>query len=764
MRVVEELVQQREQLLVHAAARDYHLQQTAFVDGLIRDAIAAVGSQSFAVLATGGYGRSELAPYSDADLVVVPSPDQAEESDAAIKAFDRLLVDRFARPLSIPFVVRYLPLEDLPGLDQNSRTSLIDARPIAGPTALSQALLDDLWNTTSTGEFLQEKLAERRSERQLHGETWAVTEPNLKHGSGGLRDLHAADWIRWTIGLRRIDRPAGYDVLLQTRSMLHAVSGKLDDRLTRSKQEAIKNRFHIDPESWIANLWQAMEEADACFMAAERDVRESRFVVSPGVIAIRGEARILATADLGQAAMGCELADEVGLEVHPTDLHLPLTRPALAFDAIARRGRSARVLDYAGLLTNLLPELAECRYLVSRDSVHQYSVFEHSLRTMELIDAPAPGFIEEARSLLSDLRPVRFAALVHDIGKANRDVSHAEAGETIVRALLRNRFELDSDQIETVAWLVREHLTYSKFIRLRDVYSAEVVEEFVQVVGTRERLAQLALLTWADISAVSDQAWTPAQEALMDVLYRAASDRFDPILAASRSARRKPVQVDEGELAAFYDRLPAAYTVRNLPDQAAVHLALAKLASAGESSVQIERKPELGWSEMLVITPDRPGLLSAILGVIYAHGYGLINLRAATTVEAHPIAIDEITVTHQHRAPIPEELKEGLRKDMLAAFENTQVIDDLLRRKGKDPLQRQQILSWRYHHGDHPRIELRAPRGKGLAYRVARMLSAEGIGIQSAHVGLYAGAGAASFTLTEGATREALERVLGPAS
>jgi [protein-PII] uridylyltransferase len=429
-----------------------------------------------------------------------------------------------------------------------------------------------------------------------------------------------------------------------------------------------------------------------------------------------------------------------------------------AIYAVSTGEATLRNLDKCGLVAELLPELEACRTLVPDDSSHAYTVFEHTLRVVGKLDAAdADSFLGELKGGIGDVEPLYLAALLHDVGKVSSTAEerpHSEIGAELAR-LVGLRWQLSERTTDIVAWLVREHLTMSLFMRIRDVQHPATIAEFASIVESPERLFMLALLTWADISAVADGAFTPAQYSfLRDLTNRTyeALQGGEPTMAEPSVARRRLLRqlskedVDEARIEAFLESLPAYYFTATSPELVRLHMAYADRARDGEITLETNTQLDLGATEVTLCAPDTAGLLSSVLGVLYAFDLSISGIRACTTETTPPIALDSFTVSFGGR-PVPNGTWIHVATNLRRVLGGEVLVEDLLRSKGKDPDRRQHVLRYVFRDGNPEVLEIQAPRGRGMAYRLSRMLRAHGFNILSARVGQWGGHAAAAFYL-----------------
>ena len=717
-------------------------------------------SEDVAVIATGGFGRGELCPLSDIDITVVPRDETSPELDSLIRKLFQDLHWAYGTVLRLEVGYAYRLISDSPGLDAKTRTGLLDMRLVAGSADLFRQLEGSLRASFSAGEFVLNKIEERTEMYARFNDTPLVIEPHLKEGAGGLRDFHCANWIGEAIGEQPAHPTQAYDTVMRYRNLLHVAAGKARDLLTRVRRGEIAEMLGIDPDSISSEVAEAGSHLHMSFLRAKEKLHEGRFALSPSTLAVNGEVRVLSVSTAGEAAVGIAVATKLGLSVSdlPTRAGDSYGGPPAAF-ALSTGEKTLRNLDRCSLLEQLLPELVKCRTLASRDNIHAFTVFEHTMRVVRLLDSlEPPGFLGEMKSTVTDIEPLYLAALLHDVGKVDVEREHSESGAEIAREVCR-RWQLAESFEETVVWLVKQHLIMERFIRIRDLMHPGTIKEFADIVRDPERLKLLTLLTWADVNAVAPGTWSQAQEAFLRQLYDGASMALQGDISvesdASQSRQRLLRQLrnspeDEGQVQTFLESLPVYYVASTSAEIVRLQMQLAQRAAKGEATVEEFPRPELGATDFTVCSLDAPGLLSRMLGVFYAYDLSLIGIRACTTTTPPPVAIDVFTVSFGGRV-VPKATIAQVSRALMDVITEEKTVEDILTAKGKDPRRRQQIFTYNYISGNPGILEIRAPRGRGMAFRFSRLFTARGWNIVAARVGQWAGNGAAAFYLTDDA-------------
>lgn len=760
-----------ERVLNSKSGVDWCVQHTDLVDGLVRGVARSVsqrfpGLTPISVVATGGYGRRELAPHSDVDLTVIPLDEADVHLDEAVRQL-YLSLQEALEAIGLEMGYAFRLVTDVPGLDAKSRTGLIDGRLVSGSHVPFEALNQLFWDTFPVGEFLIAKIGERQASFAKTNDTPLAVQPQLKEGAGGLRCFHAANWIGAAIGERAAVPDRAYDRVLQMRNVLHRVAGRRVDLFSRARQSEVADALGLELFPMMSSLAEDLLSLHARYERAVDSLLDARFSLSEGVLSIRGEARVKSGATAASAAAGIAVATSLGIRVAdlPAGAH-EIGDGAAAVEAFARGESTIRNLDKCEVLQSLIPELTRCRTLMPTDTMHDYSVFEHTLRVIRNLDAASSdqGYLTEVRESISDLGALYLAALLHDVGKQDASRPHSEIGSEMAIQVCQ-RLGLAPLNQELVSWLVREHLAMSHAIQMRDIQNPATIRDFAHVVRTPDRLAMLTLLTWADIAAVAPGSLTPVQESLLKGLYESTlvlltkREESESDAAAARKQMLKRItggSESEQAVAEFVQSLPAYYLLGTPPERIREHLRMVRAAAHGDPIVSAATVHDAAATEFTICCPDTSGLLSRILGVFYAFDLSLIGLRASTTESEPRIALDVFTTTFGDRV-VPAATSTHVQKALQKALAGDLDSDELLRQRGKDPDRQQQIFQHTFLEGSPGILEIRAPKGRGMAYRISRLIAAHGWNTVAARVGQWAGRGAAAFYIT-GSQGEQLSR------
>lgn len=533
-----------------------------------------------AVVALGGYGRAELAPYSDVDLLFLHPDGPSVEMGAFVERTLQLLWDA---GLAVGHSYRS-PAECVAEArdDLHSRTALTEARLVTGSSRLHETLvsaLDDrlLRDSKTTARFLEAMRRETDERYARQGNAVCVQEPNIKEGLGGLRDIHTVLWVGharfgsgrlaalhgegWLTAAEYRTARRSSDFLWRVRNEAHFSTGRRTDFLSLDLQGELAPRLGYQPKGGLLDselfmrdyYRRASELHEVCrafqlrhlespaprrfFPALRRPRRRRGFELRDGRLFARegdfprSAAALIEAVDVAQLE-GASFSDELKLQLRA---HASLvtrdfrsspeaTGGLLRF--LGRRGRvggAMRTLHETGVLGRLLPEWARISFLVQHDLYHRYTVDEHTLRALEALDEVAvgdnPGLSRMGTVLdeIEDAMPLYLGMLLHDIGKG-RGSGHVEKGARIaVRTLVH--LGVDPEAAGKVLFLIEAHLEMSQLSQQRDLSEPALIEAFAKRCGSLERLNLLFLLTYADHRAVAPGIWTEWKAALLWELY-----------------------------------------------------------------------------------------------------------------------------------------------------------------------------------------------------------------------------------------------------
>jgi len=538
---------------------------------------------NFALVATGGFGRGWLFPYSDIDLLFLFADRDTEQAFRnQVRRFSQELWDL---KLKLSPASRTLPECDRYDLNNTEFTiSLLDCRYLAGDPDLFRRLHDKVIPKLVMRESkaLVQGLAEVTRERHgKHGLTLYHLEPNLKEAPGGLRDYNVACWLSLISAMDKLhDWPEGsplrppvrrqleaaLDFLMAARCFLHFRHGRDDNTLSWAAQDAAAARrigapseTELSPADWMRIYFsharvvqravtQLLEEIPEAWSALYRQVQNWRSRLSTGDFSVVDGLIFLpqpsALQDPEVLLRLFHFMAHHGLRLSATtEYRIEQALPALA--ATPPRGAelwlylqetllqpyaadALRAMHSLRLLTLLLPEVKVIDSLVVRDYYHRFTVDEHSFLAIESLHRLKQSQSEWDKRyavLLGELENpelLYLSLLLHDTGKGVANGSHVDASLEIANRAM-DRLDVDPKERTEVLFLIANHLELSATLR-RDIFDPSTVAAFADKMGTPERLKMLCLLTYADIKAVNPEALTPWKAENIWQLYIAAEN------------------------------------------------------------------------------------------------------------------------------------------------------------------------------------------------------------------------------------------------
>jgi [protein-PII] uridylyltransferase len=790
-----------------------------FVDDLVRSitrlvaadaAAAGLTPAPFVVIALGGYGRGELHPSSDIDLMVVYD---GELPAHVQRVTQELLYTLWDLGLQIGHSLR--SLQDCVAIartDLPSRTSMQAARLITGDRGLfarfRRVLRENVYRRDFE-RFLEATLAERDQRYRKFGGSPYIGEPNVKESAGGLRDMHTAMWLGAAkFGARTLRElaakglitpreqeatDAALTFLWRVRNELHFLSGHKNDTLTRDLQPLVaKNLGYVNEGDTLA-VERFMREyylharvihrvsrrliarcQDTLSRGSAGEHRQRQQALADGLVFIDGRLHLSERAERPFAEtparlmkvfwhlhrLGCELsldverAIEESLDVIDDGFRKSPDVRDLFLDICRQWGRVALTLGEMhelGVLGRYLPEFGALTCLVQYDVYHKFSADQHSLLAVEHLEALAPGQSAEsegAAQVFSEVEKpelLMLGMLLHDIGKA-RGHGHVAKGIPLVRELTA-RLGLAPEDAGVVEFLVAHHLTMSHIAQRRDIDDPKTISDFAAVVGDPQRLRMLYLLTYADMRAVGPGVLTPWQAVILHELYA----RTHAVLTGGRAERpnrahlaerlagqlagEAPLQQVKAHLAMMSDRYLATTSVQRMAE----HVRMLQRLDGTAVVTELFHHPDLGSSDLVVVTRDLPGLFSLIAGTLAAHGINIISAQIQTRADG--IAIDTFQVNDPTGEAVtsPAHWSRTLAalRAVIAGEESVEALLARRRTAGRTPQGPEAPPKISIDNGLSDAftvIEVKCPDRLGLLYLITRTLSAHGLDIASARI------------------------------
>ncbi|MBP0449809.1 [protein-PII] uridylyltransferase [Kitasatospora sp. RG8] len=788
----------------------------ALTDDWLAGLLTAAGAPAgVALVAVGGYGRGELSPRSDLDVLLL--------HDGPL---DPALPERIWYPVwdtgtALDHSVR-TPAEAraVAAADLKAQLGLLDARHVAGDPALTASLRSAVladWRAAAPARLPElRELGRERAER--HGELSFLLEPDLKEARGGLRDVVALNAIAatWLADAPRDGLDAAATRLADVRDALHLATGRATERLSLQDQDQVAERLGVlDADTLLRQVYEAARTiayaSDVTWRAVDRVLaaragrgrRTSRLSfpftgagrgagavargaverrpLAEGVVEQDGEA-VLAqgarpAADPVLPLRAAAAAAQNGLTISYSTVRrlasecrpLPVPWPDEAREQLVTllgAGEAClpvwEALEAEGLITRLLPDWERVRCRPQRNAVHRWTVDRH------LVETAVRAAAMTRRVARPDLLLV--AALLHDLGKGWPG-DHSEAGEVIVRDVAV-RMGFDRESVETLAMLVRHHLTLVDTATRRDPDDPATVEAITKVVATLPQLELLHALTEADATATGPAAWSRWRASLVDGLAARAAAQLAGAYPSPAVGRGYP---HPGEAAPTAEQERLAVEAARTGGPALSLLAQAEVAAqAGEAGLR--REPGLAAGQgrpgggepgtepmgvrLTLAVPDQPGLLGTVAGVLALHRLTVrsAGLRELDPIGAGPVLLLSWTVAAEF-GELPEAAR--LRADLRRALDGSLDVSRRLAERDAAAPRRRGIptppplvaVAPAVASATATVLEVRAHDAPGLLHRIGRALDGAGVRVRTAHVSTLGADAVDSFYLTDDAGR-----------
>ncbi|MEV6756410.1 [protein-PII] uridylyltransferase [Streptomyces sp. NPDC051214] len=724
---------------------------------------AAGAPRGAALVAVGGYGRGELSPRSDLDLLLLHDG-SADAGEVAALA-DRIWYPIWDLGLALDHSVR-TPAEArrTAGEDLKVQLGLLDARHVVGDLGLTAglrtAVLADWRNLAPKRLPELRELCEERAERQ--GELSYLLEPDLKEARGGLRDATALRAVAasWLADAPREGLSDARRRLLDVRDALHLTTGRATDRLALQEQDQVAAELGLlDADTLLRQVYESARTvsyaSDVTWREVGRVLRSrsvrprlramlgggkgavaERSPLAEGVVEQDGEVVLARAArperDPVLPLRAAAAAAQAGL---PLSLHavrrmaaavrpLPTPWPAEAREQLVTLLGAGRptvevweALEAEGLVTRLLPDWERVRCRPQRNAVHTWTVDRH------LVETAVQASELTRRVGRPDLLLV--AGLLHDIGKGWPG-DHSEAGEIIARDVAA-RIGFDRADVAVLATLVRHHLLLIETATRRDLDDPATVRAVADAVGSTGTLELLHALTEADALATGPAAWSAWRGSLVADLVK----RVGAVLSGE-----EPEKAEDFTPTAEQERLAVEAFRTGGPV-----LAL-RAQTEAVTAEEPTGDPEPLGVELVIAVPDQPGVLSAVAGVLAMHRLTvrtaeLRGVRLPSGLEDSVLLLDWRVAAEY--GSLPQAAR--LRADLVRALDGSlDIAARLAERDAAYPRRRGTVAP-------PPRvtvasagsrlatvIEVRAQDAPGLLHRIGRALESAGVEVRSAHV------------------------------
>lgn len=567
----------------HSSVTDLLKEKSDFIDEILNCGwhhFLGEHAQQLCLVAVGGYGRRELFPYSDIDIVVLLDSEETEPYQEALGNFFTFLWDIGLKPgQSVRTIAECV---DAAINDQTIMTSLMEIRLLSGNAALYEAVKlqtapDKIW---PSAEFFAAKMEEQHLRYAKYHDTAYNLEPNIKEGPGGLRDMQVIAWVFKrhynSSTLKELikydflpeseyaELISARDILWRIRYALHLLTDRSEDRLIFDYQRDLAEQFGFsegmheynqDVERFMQFyyktvhglerlneiLLQLFSELFVGDIACHQTILNGKFAVINGYLEVADdqvfeqepltllEIFLLLQQDSSLKGIRARTIRLIRKNLHLIDVEFRKNKTAnrLFMEIFRQPGgltHQLRRMNRYGILAAYMPCFANIVARMQYDLFHIYTVDEHTLFVIKNLrrfslekHLDELPFCNDVFLLIPKPEILYIAALFHDIAKG-RNGDHSTIGEDIARAFCLQH-DLSAHDTKLICWLVRNHLIMSMTAQRKDIGDPDVIHEFAQKVGSPEYLNHLYLLTVADIRATNPELWNSWKDALLKELY-----------------------------------------------------------------------------------------------------------------------------------------------------------------------------------------------------------------------------------------------------
>ncbi len=682
-----------------------------------------------ALTAVGGFGRGELSPGSDLDILILH---QGQLRPAELAEFvNKLLYPLWDRNRVDHSVRTRAETSQAGASDLIVALGLLDLRFIAGDAELAAAVQRDALDSwrKNARKRLPELRAALIARHQRAGELAYLLEPDLKQARGGLRDVNALRAIVLSdlveLPLARIGEAES--TLANIREALHVTSGKNRDRLLFQEQDRVAAAMgYADADALMSGVARAARSVDylleLCWHRLDhRKPRSGAIARKPRTLTVARNVSLINSEVVIDADISFDEDPVVGLRAAATAAQLgvplsfdstlklasalnsgagKLTTPwprearELLISLIGAGGSMVRIfeaLDQEEIIFHWLPEWRSVRSLPQRNALHRHTVDRHMVETA----------VHAAALTRRVSRPdlLLFAALFHDIGKGS-DGDHCDRGEELIKPLAQ-RVGFSGSDVLILQLLVKHHLLLAATATRRDLDDPATIELVLKAIPTRETLELLHALSIADGEATGRAAWSSWKANLVAELVK----RVLRVMSGNKRAAQP--ELDERQLAA---------------------------AKSGTLAVTLERRDD-GYS-IEIISPDKPGLLSIVAGVL---NLARLDVRSARTkTHGQSAVMNWLVICDPHA---PEISAEGLRREIAAAFSGGVNIEAKIAERAKAysvmpsiPVPPPEVVTFNESATGATIFEIRSHDMPGLLFRISAAITQSKVDIRSAIV------------------------------
>ena len=782
--------------------------------------VSPTKGETISIIAVGGYGRAEMAPYSDIDLLFLTPYKQTAWGENVIETILYLLWDL---GLKVGHSVRNI--EECLRIAKNditARTSLLENRLLFGNLDLAKKLTQRLWKEIfekSASEFIERKLEERNLRHKKQGAQRYLLEPNIKEGKGGLRDLQTLYWIsKYVYKISNKNELIKYKIFKKTdldiffkaedflwtiRCALHILSKRANEVLSFDLQVPLAKKLGFKKEAGLLAVENFMQnyflhaknvgELTRILLAkmealhvkkkpslvkkiktviTDKNIKlDKGFVISNGRIDVQDSVNFLK-----QPINQIKLFQN-GLKsrrlIHPNSLHLISKNihkidsdfiknsqaSKIFIDVLLNYGdpeRALRRMNEVGFLGKFIPEFQKIVGMMQFNMYHKYTVDEHTIQCIKILSQIEQGHLKEDLPLASKIledglnrKVLYLALLLHDVGKGSIE-NHSILGSRISINVTK-RLGVEKQDIELIAWLIKNHLYMSDISQKRDLSEEKTISDFAKKVKSTNRLRLLTVLTVCDIRGVGPEIWNNWKAVMIRTLYHKTINilkenyetvsRPEQIEKAKTKLKAKLIDWTNSNINYEINRHYAGFYLGLTPQTQSIfsNLSLKKCTSGLNSKVETDLSRDA--TKVCFLIEDHPGIFSRLAGAIALSGANVIDARTYTTSDGFATSV--FWIQSKEGKPFEENRLPKLNETINEALKGKIIPRDILKEKGKirnkekDFVVPTNITFDNEGSEIYTIIEIETRDRIGLLYDLAKTLSNNYISISSAIIATF---------------------------
>ncbi len=692
------------------------------------------------LVAVGGYGRAQLNPGSDLDILFLlpKSANSYVKSSATSVLIQNILYLLWDTGFKVGHATRSVTecIKEAKS-EQQSKTAMMDARLLAGNETLFTQFINRFEKDCIQQDqqaFFELRIQDLSSRYEKYSHTVFLQEPHVKESCGGLRDFHNILWVarakRGTSELKALvsekilskraykELVDGFDFLLRVRTELHYYNQSNTDILTLRLQGVVATNFKYPQESILRrceafmkdyythtrNIFRHTSSLMEIFQLELIQEKKSgwRRLFSPnkkreefdGFIARNGLIytkdsqifkenshrlmRVFQHCQIKDLGLSPEIRKQLKDNLSLVDKSFRQSRSNReTFRAILeRKGDAAhclRMMHRVGILGAYLPEFGALDCLVQHEFFHRYTADEHTLRCIDqldmLVDSDARE-VERYRDIfmrMEDPYALYIALIMHDTGRAENVREHID-GSAILTSAVCTRLRISGARRSLITFLVDHHLTFWRYATNRNLDDPAVIEEFANIMGTKQRLSTLFLFTYADSNGTNEDGWSPWKESLMIQLYRSTAQYLDEgkekykVLLDEEKAQlleksRKKLDAQyHDQLETHFKTMPMRYFRFREPVNIRSHVKSVVKFFAEDAAAEDDRSADLRWidrpdrayTELVLTCWNRPLLLEKVCCALASEELNIIAADVYTRTDNVACDIFQVCTTdHQ---------------------------------------------------------------------------------------------------------------------